>query len=163
MGSLYLKVLAGVNFVLKPGHLKNLLCLGGGLALGLQLAHHFGNRAARRIALIVDAHWNPNKPSYSNARHFTGSNLAEEVASPALRAFVVRRAKEDYGVAQAQKRTDNRTEKYGSDTPISPTTMLCYYYHYSHNRYYHSNRGPYYFDCFWLQLALCWGGSTFIS
>ena len=73
-------------------------------------------RAARRIALIVDAHSNPSKPSYSNARYFMGYNLSEEVVSPALRAFVVRRAKEDYDVAQAQRRTDNRMEKFGADT-----------------------------------------------
>jgi len=59
----------------------------------------------RRIALIVDAYHNPAKPSWENAKFFSGTAATEEVVAPALRSHVLRRAKDEVEVLNARARS----------------------------------------------------------
>ena len=52
----------------------------------------------RRVALLVDAHRNPSRPSYANAKFYTGPDTADELVSPEFRAHVVKLAKDDHDV-----------------------------------------------------------------
>ena len=71
---------------------------GGGLAC-LEVA-------ARRIQTIVDAYAvDPAKPSWSNARFYSGVGSVDDLVSPDLRQYVARQAKEESDIESVRQKT----------------------------------------------------------
>jgi hypothetical protein len=62
----------------------------------------------RRIALIVEAYATSTKPSWEHAKFYSGAASAEEVIAPALRNYVLRRAKDEHDLYSARTRTAPR-------------------------------------------------------
>ena len=61
--------------------------------------------AARRIQSIVDAYaGDPSRPSWANARLYSGVGQAEDLVAPELRHYVARRAKEESDVESMRQR-----------------------------------------------------------
>ena len=59
---------------------------------------------ARRIQAIADAYTNPNKPSWENAKIFTGQGTADDVVSPTFRTYAVRKNKDELELLQARQK-----------------------------------------------------------
>ena len=59
----------------------------------------------RRIATMVEAFSDPNRPNWSNARYYAGTPSADEVIHPALRTQVNKKAKEEAELASSRART----------------------------------------------------------
>jgi uncharacterized membrane protein YgcG len=62
----------------------------------------------RRIAVIVEAYATSAKPSWEHAKFYTGAASAEEVIAPALRNYVLKRAKDEHDLFSARSRTAPR-------------------------------------------------------
>lgn len=58
----------------------------------------------RRLQAIVDAYTHPNKPSWENAKIFTGQGTPEDIVSPTFRTYAVKRNKEELELLQARQK-----------------------------------------------------------
>ena len=58
----------------------------------------------RRIQAIVDAYMNPAKPSWENAKIFTGQSSPEDIVSPVFKTYAVKRNKEELELLQARQK-----------------------------------------------------------
>lgn len=58
----------------------------------------------RRLQAIVDAYTNPSKPSWENAKIFTGQGTPEDIVSPSFRTYAVKRNKEELELLQARQK-----------------------------------------------------------
>lgn len=58
----------------------------------------------RRVQAIVDAYMNPSKPSWENAKLFTGQASPEDIVSPVFRTYAVKRNKEELELLQARQK-----------------------------------------------------------
>ena len=58
----------------------------------------------RRIQAIVDAYMNPSKPSWENAKIFTGQSSPEDIVSPVFKTYAVKRNKEELELLQARQK-----------------------------------------------------------
>ena len=58
----------------------------------------------RRIQAIVDAYSHPSKPSWENARLFSGQGSLEDIVSPTFRSYAVRKNKDKLELLQARQK-----------------------------------------------------------
>ena len=58
----------------------------------------------RRIQAIVDAYSHASKPSWENARIFSGQGTPEDIVSPTFRSYAVKRNKEELELLQARQK-----------------------------------------------------------
>ena len=58
----------------------------------------------RRIQAIVDAYSHPSKPSWENARLFSGQGSPEDIVSPTFRSYAVRKNKDKLELLQARQK-----------------------------------------------------------
>jgi len=56
----------------------------------------------RRIQAIADAYSNPSKPSWENARVFSGQGTAEDIISPVFRTYALKKNKDELELLQAR-------------------------------------------------------------
>ena len=56
----------------------------------------------RRLQAICDAYSNPNKPTWDNARVFSGQGSPDDIVSPAIRTFALRKNKDELELLQAR-------------------------------------------------------------
>ena len=61
-------------------------------------------RHGRRLQAIVEAYQNPTKPSWENAKIWTGEGSPEDCASPAFKSFAARKNKEEVELHQARQK-----------------------------------------------------------
>ena len=57
---------------------------------------------SRRLQAVVDAYSNPNKPSWENAKVFSGQGSPEDIVSPAIRTNATRKNKDELELLQAR-------------------------------------------------------------
>ena len=69
----------------------------------------------RRIAVLVEAHSQPNRPNRTAAGHLEGARMREEVILPGLRSYAMRRAEEEVDIQNAQPRSYTRSLAYEHD------------------------------------------------
>eukprot|EP00971_Amphidinium_carterae_P330336 6463317-Amphidinium_carterae.1 len=63
---------------------------------------------ARRIAVIMEAYFNPQRPSWEVSKYYTGVASIDDGIAPSLRTFVAKRAKEESDLlAVRSKAKDN--------------------------------------------------------
>ena len=58
----------------------------------------------RRIQAISDAYTNPNKPSWENAKLFTGQGSVDDIVAPSFRSYAVRKNKDELELLQARQK-----------------------------------------------------------
>eukprot|EP00435_Cladocopium_sp_Y103_P068723 s90_g32.t1 len=58
----------------------------------------------RRLQAIVDAYTNPHKPSWDNAKIFTGQGSPEDIVSPTFRTYAVKKNREELELLQARQK-----------------------------------------------------------
>ena len=58
----------------------------------------------RRIQAIVDAYANPNRPSWENAKLFTGQGTPEDIVSPTFKTYAAKKNKDELELLQARQK-----------------------------------------------------------
>lgn len=58
----------------------------------------------RRVQAIVDAYSHPNKPSWENAKIFSGQGTPEDIVSPTFRSYAARKNKDELELLQARQK-----------------------------------------------------------
>ena len=56
----------------------------------------------RRIQAVVDAYMNPSRPSWENAKVFSGMGAPEDIISPSFRTYATKRNKDELELLQAR-------------------------------------------------------------
>ncbi|CAE7317147.1 unnamed protein product [Symbiodinium sp. CCMP2592] len=56
----------------------------------------------RRVQSVVEAHTNPNKPSWEHAKVFQGQGSPEDIVSPVFRSYAIKKNKEELELLQAR-------------------------------------------------------------
>ena len=59
---------------------------------------------SRRIQAISDAYTNPMKPSWENAKVFTGQGSPEDIVSPTFRTYAVKKQRDELELLQARQK-----------------------------------------------------------
>lgn len=59
---------------------------------------------SRRVQAIADAYQNPTKPSWENAKIFTGQGSVDDIVAPSFRTCAVRRNKDELELLQARQK-----------------------------------------------------------
>lgn len=58
----------------------------------------------RRVQAIVDAYSNPSRPSWENAKLFSGQGSPEDIVSPSFRTYAAKRNKDELELLQARQK-----------------------------------------------------------
>ena len=58
----------------------------------------------RRMQAVVDAYTNPSKPSWENAKIFTGQGSPEDLVSPTFRSYATRKNRDELELLQARQK-----------------------------------------------------------
>ena len=68
----------------------------------------------RRIQAILDAYANPAKPSWENAKIFTGQGTPEDIVSPTFRSYATKKNKDELELLQARQKVRELRGGYAS-------------------------------------------------
>ena len=69
----------------------------------------------RRIQAIVDAYSHPTKPSWENAKIFTGMGSPEDIVSPTFRTYAAKKNKDELELLQARQKVRELRVGHGGD------------------------------------------------
>ena len=58
----------------------------------------------RRIQAVVDAYNNPSRPSWENAKIFSGQGTPDDIVSPTFRTYATKKNKEELELMQARQK-----------------------------------------------------------